>query len=278
MNAVLPPPAMRLFARASVAGAFVLLTAGGLVTSTGSSLAVPDWPLAYGQVLPPMKGGVLFEQGHRLIAAAVGLMTWALAGWVLLRERRRWVRNTAAAAAFGILLQALLGGITVLYDLPPKVSIAHACLGQTVFCLLVALAEASSAAPRPWEGARPLAGALWLAAGLVYIQLFLGAVLRHTGGGILWHLLGAAAASAAIFRACHLALTGEPGREGPALALGALVALQLLLGVSAWVARPMRLAGGGPWPVVFTTAHVLCGALILALTFAWALRSSRAAA
>src|SRR5437660_1564861 len=95
--------------------AFLLLIAGGMVTSTGSALAVPDWPLAFGQYFPRMTGGVLFEHGHRMIAGIVGIMTLALTAWVLLTEKRRWIRWIAVGAGSGILAQALLGGITVLY-------------------------------------------------------------------------------------------------------------------------------------------------------------------
>ena len=77
--------------------AFFVLFAGGMVTSTGSGLAVPDWPLSFGQYFPRMVGGVFFEHGHRMVAGIVGVMTWVLAGWVFLREPRRWVRRAAAA-------------------------------------------------------------------------------------------------------------------------------------------------------------------------------------
>src|SRR5437867_13321759 len=75
-----------------------LLFVGGLVTSTGSGLAVPDWPLSFGRVFPPMEGGVLFEHGHRLVAATTGLLTIGLAAWFALRERRVWARRLAGGA------------------------------------------------------------------------------------------------------------------------------------------------------------------------------------
>src|SRR5512147_1358340 len=97
---------------------FVLLFIGGLVTSTGSGLAVPDWPLSFGQVFPEMTGGVLFEHGHRLAASLVGLLTLVLAVWTVLREPRASVRTLAVAMLTAIVLQGVLGGITVLYKLP----------------------------------------------------------------------------------------------------------------------------------------------------------------
>src|SRR5437867_2438811 len=77
---------------ATAGATLVLLFLGGMVTSTGSGLAVPDWPLSFGQVFPPMVGGVLFEHGHRLVAALVGLLTVALMVLLTQWESRIWVR------------------------------------------------------------------------------------------------------------------------------------------------------------------------------------------
>ena len=98
----------------TAAAGFLLVIAGGLVTSTGSGLAVPDWPLSYGTLFPPMVGGIRFEHSHRVIAATVGLMTLVLTLWVLFADRRRWVRRLAIAALALVVLQGLLGGLTVL--------------------------------------------------------------------------------------------------------------------------------------------------------------------
>src|SRR5688500_6642113 len=126
------------WAKATAAAAFFLLFAGGMGTSTGSGLAVPDWPLSFGGMNPPMIDGIFYEHGHRLIAGVVSLMTLGL----LLLSRRSSVpsaaRRAAHLAAGGILIQASLGGLTVLLQLPPSVSISHACLGQAVFCVLFA--------------------------------------------------------------------------------------------------------------------------------------------
>ena len=100
---------MHRLALLTAAATLVLIVAGGLVTSTGSALAVPDWPLSYGQVFPPMVGGVLYEHGHRMIATAVGLLTVALTTWILLRERRRWVGRIALCALLAVVLQGVLG-------------------------------------------------------------------------------------------------------------------------------------------------------------------------
>src|SRR5436190_13542796 len=102
--------ALHRFACLTAAATIVLIFAGGLVTSTGSGLAVPDWPLSFGQVFPEMKGGVLFEHGHRLIASFVGLLTVVLATWVVFVETRPRVRALAVAAVFAVMLQGILGG------------------------------------------------------------------------------------------------------------------------------------------------------------------------
>lgn len=269
---------LRLFARLTAGAAFFLLIAGGLVTSTGSGLAVPDWPLSYGQYFPAMVGGVFFEHGHRMAAGTVGLLTLALSVWIWVVERRPWVRRLAAAALGGIALQALLGGVTVLWGLPPVVSIAHACLGQTVFCLLLLIAESCSDAedrsePRAPRGFWRL-GAFAFAA--LFLQLFLGAVLRHTGSGLVLHLLGAGLASAAAAYLCYRVFgsaSAGTGLSRPAALLAVLVPVQLVLGLAAFAAKSAAKAGA--LRVALPTAHVACGALLLGLLAVWTLRAVR---
>ena len=175
------------YAIATAIATFLLLIAGGLVTSTDSGLAVPDWPLSYGMWFPPMVGGILYEHGHRMIAGVVGIMILVLAIWLRNVEPRRWVRWLGYSAFGAVILQALLGGVTVLLLLPPRVSIAHACLGQTVFCLVVGLAWCTTPG---WSSALPQEGnwqprmLAFLGVGialLTALQLLLGAIIRHTG-------------------------------------------------------------------------------------------------
>src|SRR5262249_11481261 len=164
------------FAVATAGATFVLLFLGGLVTSTGSGLAVPDWPLSFGQVFPKMQGGVLFEHGHRLFASLVGTLTVILALWTVLKEQRPGVRVLGLLALFAVILQGVLGGVTVLYKLPLAVSVTHACLAQTFFCLTVTLAVVTGrswAALVPRETGDPslpvLAG---VTTGIVFVQVF----------------------------------------------------------------------------------------------------------
>src|SRR5204863_7030538 len=132
-------PGIHRLAVVTAGATLMLLFVGGLVTSTGSALAVPDWPLSFGQVFPPMAGGVLFEHGHRLVATLVGCLTLVLALWIAIAEPRPAVRASGLVALFAVVLQGVLGGVTVLYRLPLAVSVTHACLAQTFFCLTVAL-------------------------------------------------------------------------------------------------------------------------------------------
>lgn len=275
----LPPIGLHRYACLTAACAFALLIAGGLVTSTGSGLAVPDWPLSYGRFFPRMAGGVFFEHGHRMIAGTVGLMTLSLAFWFWIAEPRRWVRRVAAAAAVGILLQALLGGITVLYSLPHAVSILHACLGQAVFCLILSLAQVSS--PGYLDRSAETSPGFWkigaAAAGAVYLQLVLGAVLRHTGRHVGWHLLGALIASAAIARLVYKVFRERP-QDGflarPAALLSALLPFQVFLGIASYFARSGSRSPAHFWQAALPTAHVACGALILGVCVVWTLRAA----
>lgn len=269
---------MRSLARLTAAASFLLVIAGATVTSTGSGLAVPDWPLSYGSLFPPMVGGILYEHSHRLIAAAVGLLTLLLTLWLLAGERRPWVRWLGIACFALVVLQGLLGGLTVLWQLPPLVSVAHAAMGQTFFTAIVLLATALS--PR-WGAAarerrrpksyRPavqggtqldrLRTSALAAVAAVYTQLLLGAALRHAGWRpalVAAHLAGAVAAAALIIRAAHGSLhlyRAEPAVTQPARWMLRLLALQLLLGLVTFFLRR---------PVIPATAHVAVGALLLA--------------
>src|SRR5216117_3362962 len=95
-----------------------LIFVGGLVTSTESGLSVPDWPLSYGRLMPPMVGGIFYEHGHRMVATSVGILTVILAVGLYRREKRAWVRRLGYGALAAVVLQGVLGGLTVLFLLP----------------------------------------------------------------------------------------------------------------------------------------------------------------
>ncbi len=288
------------FAVGTAAATFVLIFVGGLVTSTGSSLSVPDWPLSYGQFFPPMVGGVLFEHGHRMVAGTVAVLTAILAFWTWREEPRHPVRVLALVAFGTVILQAVLGGVTVLLRLPTAVSVAHAALAQAFFCLVVSIALTTSrgwlapAGSAPGDGALQVMTVVTTAA--VYAQLLLGAIMRHTGSGLaipdfplaygglvpylesfpvvihFAHRVGAlVVASLIVATAARVEREHrrDPSLRRPARALLALVALQIALGGTIiWTRRA----------VLPTTTHVAVGAAILATSLVLALRSRRHAA
>jgi cytochrome c oxidase assembly protein subunit 15 len=186
---------LKRFALFTAVATFFLIIAGGLVTSTQSGLSVPDWPNTYGRFmfafpLEDMVGGIFYEHSHRMIASVVGFLTVILTVWIWRREERRWVRNLSAAALSAVIVQGVLGGITVLFLLPTAVSVAHASLAQTFFAAVAAIALFTSRwwighpdgpSPPPGGSPAPLAVA---AATMVWIQLILGAIMRHSGAGL----------------------------------------------------------------------------------------------
>jgi cytochrome c oxidase assembly protein subunit 15 len=304
--------ALHRFAMLATGATFCLIFAGGLVTSTGSALAVPDWPLAFGKLIPAWQGGIRFEFAHRVIAGVVIILTLGLLVWVLLIERRRWVRNTALAAFGLIVVQAVLGGITVLFELPLAIAVTHAATAQAFFCVMVSLAiftnprweqtvPAEESAARP-----PLAALAAITTSAIYAQILLGALMRHLGAGLAipdfplafgqlvppyWnefivvnfaHRIGALGVSALIIWtvARVLRLRREfPELRRPALALVLLLMLQVSLGaLTIWSQRA----------VLPTTSHVAIGAAVLATSltltirayhrFGWARRGERSRA
>ena len=263
---------LHTYAKLTAVATFLLLIAGGLVTSTDSGLAVPDWPLSYGTLFPPMVGGIRYEHTHRLIAGLVALMILGLAAWLGKAEPRRWVRRLGYAALAAVVLQALLGGLTVLLMLPSQISITHACLGQTVFCLVVCIARATNAEwreqPPPLSGAAGPSKIGTALAIIAAVQLLLGAIIRHTGYGVWWHVTGAVALMGMV-TALSIITKRTVGKDAPwrphLMRLHALVGTQILLGIAVFFHRgsvPLR------------TGHVALGALVLAqsVVLAWEIR------
>jgi heme a synthase len=177
---------------------FPLLFIGGLVTSKGAGLAVPDWPTTFGynMFLYPwseMVGNILYEHSHRLVASCVGLLTIALAVALWFGERRTWLRWLGVTALLVVIAQGILGGLRVVLR-QDTFAILHACLAQAFFALTVGLALFTS---REWAGEPPQApitdnGRLWrlgaITTALIYLQVIFGAVLRHSGERFDAHL------------------------------------------------------------------------------------------
>jgi cytochrome c oxidase assembly protein subunit 15 len=279
----------------------LLIAAGGMVTSTGSGLSVPDWPTTYGWnmfTFPMSKwvGGIRYEHTHRLIASTVGFLTIILAVWTWRIEPRRWVRVLAFAALGAVILQGVLGGVTVLFFLPPAVSIAHAGLAQIFFCLTVTLAVVTS---RTWrEAQRPVDDATlrWLApatTAAIYVQILLGATMRHTGAGLaipdfplaFGHLLPPVWNAGIAIHFAHRALAAgvtllvlamaariltrhrcRPGLVRTSIVLLGLIVAQIALGALVVLSAKQ--------PII-NTAHVANGALVLGTSVVLALGALR---
>jgi heme a synthase len=287
------------FALVLASATFVLIFVGGLVKSTGSELSVPDWPLAFGKLIPSLKGGVLFEYSHRVVAGVVSLLTLSFMIYALLREPRRWVRMLAVVAFALVITQAILGGITVLFLIPLPIAMAHTATANAFFCVVVALAIFTS----PWfieteprdEGPAmlPLARLSAITTVVIYTQIMIGALMRHLGAGLaipdfplsfgqlippLWddyiavnfiHRCGA------IVVTCFVAWTvarvmrkhrDDPHLRRPALALIVLLTAQICLGaITIWSRRA----------VIPTTSHVAIGAAVLVTSLTITIRAWR---
>ena len=295
-----------------VAGCTVLLVlAGSLVTSTDSGLSVPDWPTTYGWnmfLFPPSKwvGGILYEHGHRLIASTVGFLTIVLAAWLAAKDPRRWMKRLGAAALGAVILQGVLGGLTVLFFLPAAISTAHAGLAEIFFCMTVAIALFTS--PRWIEGYGVSSDspndivvrrAATATTALIYVQILIGATMRHTDAGLaipdfplmfghLWpthwdpkiaihfaHRVGALIVALAVAKTAMLVwsrrsrnarLSQRHALTRPAGLLVALVAVQITLGALT------VLSGRNIW---INSVHVVCGALVLTTSLVLTLRTWR---
>jgi cytochrome c oxidase assembly protein subunit 15 len=187
------PTALHLWALLTLAATFFLLCSGGIVTSKGVGMSVPDWPTTYGYnmfLFPVSKwvGGIFYEHTHRLVASGVGLMTLVLAGWLLAADSRRWVKWLGVAAFVAVCLQGLLGGLRVTL-FKDEIGIFHALLAQAFLCVVGILAVATSAAFRrgDWDIFHPdpvLKNHVLYATVLIFLQLGLGATMRHEHAGL----------------------------------------------------------------------------------------------
>jgi cytochrome c oxidase assembly protein subunit 15 len=263
----------------------LLLGVGGVVTSRDAGLVFADWPLSDGSVNPDGwlrdadKGS---EHGHRILGAAVGLLTIALAVLLQRRDGRRAVRVLGWVAVAAVCVQGLLGGLRVT-ESSTELALVHGCLGQAFFCVVVALACLTSSdgvAPPVGGGDATPATVCGAAATLaLYAQVVVGAQLRHVGGPLQTHVIGAAFASAAVLWAVTVVLVRHRDRAAlvrPALLLLLLLALQLGLGfASADVVRGQRPYAPTVAQSLVPTAHQSTGALMLATSLWLTLRAAR---
>lgn len=260
-----------------------LVVAGASVTSKDAGLSVPDWPLSYGQVMPEMTGGVFFEHGHRMIGAAVGLLTIGLVFWLWRIEQRAGMRKLGWVALIWVIVVGLLGGLTVKLLTPPPVSMAHTCLAQLFFSMTVAIALFTSpgwqrgpemADDRGWLSLRALA---ILTPALVLAQIALGAGFRHRAMGVMPHIIGAMVVSAVIFVFGTLVVHQFPEHRSlraAALSLLGITFVQVFVGIAAYFTR-LQAAEQPLVMVLSTVAHVALGALTLAASVVLAIEVRR---
>jgi cytochrome c oxidase assembly protein subunit 15 len=269
------------FAVFTACATFVLIIAGALVTSNDAGLSVPDWPTSYGHVLrlPPWIGGIRYEHSHRMIAGFTIFLTAAIALWTWLADRRRWMKALAFGALGTIVVQAVLGGMTVLHFLPPAISTAHAAVAQTFFCIAVAIAVFTG---QRWVEEVPDAAADYgrpnlftlslLSVFILYLQLILGAMFRHHGLPWWPHVLNAVVVALILTWTAVHAIVQFPGNNAvrrPAILLLFLLVIQLCLGFAAFLTRVVWGAEAAQPEVLMvlsTVAHVAVGALLLATT------------
>jgi heme a synthase len=303
------PVWLRRFTKLVAVATLFLIFAGAMVTSTDSGLAVPDWPNTYGRFmfsfpLSKMVGGIFYEHGHRLIASTVGFLCIVQALWLQFREPKKFVRRLGWLSLGAVIVQGILGGITVRLLLPKSISVSHAALAEIFFCINVAIAFYTSrfygTLSTMEKGDAPQRMA-WGLTALVFLQILAGAVMRHLGAGLAIpdfplsfgrvipdfatkeivsayvHRVGGFLVAAAVLAMVIRLLRYESNHplRGLAQLLLAVVSGQVLLGgYVIW---------SGKHPVI-TSLHVMLGASILALsvvltlssrTLAW--RKARAA-
>jgi heme a synthase len=284
-------------------GTVLLIAKGGLVHSAGAGLSVPDWPTTYGEnmftyPIDKWYGGIVYEHGHRLIASGIGVIMIAVAIMIWAYEERRWMKWLAGAALFAVIVQGILGGLTVLMRLPTAVSTGHAMLAQAFMIMTMLMAAATS---RAWTNSAPalqveadtgLQKLLLATVLFTFVQIFLGALTRHTYSGMaisdfplnngriipdfvsfgvliqFLHRVGAVVLttliivqSVKIFRRPELRRLRRPAVAGLVM-----IAIQFMLGATVIWTREA---------IIPNTLHVAGGAItfsIVFLTYAWARR------
>jgi cytochrome c oxidase assembly protein subunit 15 len=279
-------PAHHGFAVFIACATFVLIIAGALVTSNDAGLSVPDWPTSYGSYykLPPWTGGIIYEHSHRMIAEVTGALTITITVWTWFADRRRWMKALALGALGTIIVQGILGGLTVLHFLPPLISSAHAAVGQTFFCIACAIALFTGRnwvqgipveeTPQSMTGAQhpQLLTLALLSLFALYLQLYFGAMFRHHGMGWLPHVINAPLVALLLTWTSIRALSQYSKTAAirrPAIAVLFLVIVQLCLGFLAFLTRVdwgRDAAQPETAMVASTVAHVAVGALLLAST------------
>lgn len=171
---------------AATSAIYALVIMGGVVRVTGSGLGCPDWPLCHGQVIPPLEKPVLIEYSHRLAATAGGFLVVALAVATWLAHRRSTAMVAAATAAVVLLVfQALLGGVTVVNDLPPNIVTAHLAIALVLLSLLLLITTLAFLGSQPTQGSPTAIPWLPVIAALaVYGVMMIGSYMVGKGASL----------------------------------------------------------------------------------------------
>jgi heme a synthase len=270
-------PSVHKFAIFVVCWTILLLIAGALVTSNEAALSVPDWPLSYGTLTPPMVGGIRFEHSHRVIAAVLGLLSVALAVGVWAKDERCWLRWFSVIAVAGIGAQAVLGGEVVRQLLHYWLPVIHACFAQIVFAALLSIAVFTSRwwmsdQPQVEDTGSPSIHSLAIAnAAVIYLQVILGAGFRHKEIPVWPHMLGALIVlGMVIWLAAVLRRRFEKSAaiSKTRILLHAILGTQLLLGLGAYWSRLTTADAPQPMPlmVTLTVLHTVVGAILFGVS------------
>jgi cytochrome c oxidase assembly protein subunit 15 len=255
--------------------ATVLLTAGALVTSEDAALAVPDWPLSYGSLNPPMVGGIAFEHSHRLIAAGLGLLIIVLAFLLKRYDERPWMKWLGFTALGGVIFQGILGGLTVLKLLHYWLPVMHACTAEIMFAILVSIAFLTShwymrSLPQYIDRGSPsIHSIVTLNAFVIFLQVLAGAAFRHKYLSLKPHVYGAPIVLAMVIWTAATLRRRFPEVKEIArvrILLHSIVGLQILLGIAAFWTRISSPDDPQPMPlmVTATVVHTVVGATLFA--------------
>ena len=259
--------------------------AGALVTSNDAADSVPDWPLAYGKIIPPLVGGIRYEYAHRLMAGTVAVLTAILAIW-LARRGSRFLQKLGWTALGLVIAQAILGGMRVLFHDPALTATIHAILAQIFFVTVVSLALLTSGwwnselAELDDPGSASVRTLSLITTTAIFVQLILGAGFRHGAFGILPHLIGAVVVLFLVVwtgRTVRKRFGSVRDLRRWGILLQAFLGTQILLGVAAYWAVVQEIKAAQPTMtyVILTVAHVLVGALTLAASVLLTLASYR---
>jgi cytochrome c oxidase assembly protein subunit 15 len=293
-DALATPKWLRRMTKLTAAATLFLIFAGAMVTSTSSGLAVPDWPLSYGMLFPPMVGGIFYEHGHRMVATTVGLLVLIQAFWLQKSEPKSLVRALGWLALLAVVIQGLLGGLTVLFLLPTAVSVSHASLAEIFFCLTVTIAFMTSRFASRLEVGRGASGLGLLGRVLtaaVFLQIVIGALMRHLGAGLVipdWPLsfgrvipplTSLEIATNFAHRTWGLVVAGLIVGFAPSVFRRVSGGVRTVYGMLV-VAVSIQVALGGATVLLekaplLTSFHVVTGAFVLANTLVFALAAHR---